>query len=116
MARKTEEKARDEQKWQEAGTAVDQLQKVLENQKDERFHDVKVWVNKVNEDRGMVYVGIALGEALGCSPFCGCAAKQIGDQFEPFLLEQVPWLNRVVMEPQAPMDDGHGHDDLLKVL
>jgi hypothetical protein len=115
MARETAETPRDEQKWQEATTAVAQLQTVLENQKDERFHDVKVWVNKVNESRGMVYVGIALGEGLGCSPFCGCAAKQIGDQFEPFLLERVDWLNRVVMEPEAPMEDDHEHD-LLKVL
>lgn len=116
MPRKTTKDAPpDEQKRQEAETAVGQLQQVLEHQKDERYHDVKLWVNRINEDRGLMYVGIALGEALGCSPFCGCAAKQIGDQFEPFLLERVSWLNRLVMEPQAPVDDDHDLD-LLRVL
>jgi hypothetical protein len=116
MARKeTKEAPRDEQKWQEAETAVGQLQSVLDNQKDDRMHDVKVWVNRINEDRGLMYVGISLGEGLGCSPFCGCAAKQIGDQFEPFLLERVSWLNRTVMEPQSPVDDDQS-SDLLRVF
>lgn len=106
---------RDEQKWQEAETAVNGLQDLLQKQKDERLKPVKVWLNRINPERGMIYVGIALGQDLGCSPFCGCAAKQIGDQFEPFLLEQVDWLSRVVVEPQAPTEDDPGHL-LLKLL
>ena len=116
MPRKTTKEApRDEQKWKEAETAVGQLQRVIAAQKDDRMHDVKVWVNRINEERGMMYVGISLGEGLGCSPFCGCAAKQIGDQFEPFLLERVTWLNRLVMEPEAPVDEDHSND-LLRVF
>ena len=109
------EAPRDEQKWQDGESAVQALQKLLRQQKDPRLQPVKVWLNRINEDRGMAYVGIALGEELGCSPFCGCAAKQIGDQFEPFLMERLPWLTRLVVEPQAPTEDDPGHL-LLKLL
>lgn len=115
MSRPTTETPRDEAKWHEAETAVTALQAVLQQQKDARLQPVKVWLNRINEERGMVYLGIALGEELGCSPFCGCAAKQIGDQFEPFLLERVTWLNRIVVEPQAPTDKDPGHL-LMKLL
>ncbi len=109
------ETPRNEEKWQQAETAVTALQGLLQQQKDPRLQPVKVWLNRINEDRGMAYLGIALGEELGCSPFCGCAAKQIGDQFEPFLIERVPWLNRIVVEPQAPTDSDPGHL-LMKLL
>lgn len=100
---------RDEQKWQESEGVVKALQQVLQGQKDPRLQPVKVWVNRVNAERGMLYLGISLGEELGCSPFCGCAAKQIGDQFEPFLLERLSWLNRLVVEPEAPTEEDPGH-------
>lgn len=93
-----------DEKWLEGDAAVQDLQEVLKGQKDPRLQEVKVWLNRINPERGMMYVGIALGEGLGCSPFCGCAAKQIGDQFEPFLLNRIPWLSRVVMEPESPME------------
>ena len=98
----TKELAKDAPQYKEGEVAVSQLQELLAAQKDERLNPIKVWVNKINPERGMLYMGIALGKDLGCSPFCGCAAKQIGDQFEPFLLERLPWLTRVVMEPEAP--------------
>jgi hypothetical protein len=106
---------RDEAKWQEADTAIKALQEVVAKQDDERMAGVKIWLNRINPDRGMAYVGIALGEALGCSPFCGCAAKQMGDQFEPFLIERVTWLNRVIVEPEAPTQEDPGHL-LLKLM
>lgn len=106
---------RDEAKWQEAETAVKALQEVIAKQKDDRMAGVKVWLNRINAERGMAYVGIALGEALGCSPFCGCAAKQMGDQFEPFLIERVPWVSRVIVEPEAPTQEDPGHL-LLKLM
>ncbi len=106
---------KDEEKWREGEAAVQALQELLTKQKDERMQGVKVWLNRINEDRGMAYVGIALSEELGCSPFCGCAAKQIGDQFEPFLIERVPWINRIIVEPQAPTDNDPGHL-LLKLM
>ena len=110
MARRTKTAdPRDEQKLHASEGVVQELQLVLQNQKDPRFQPVKVWVNRVNSERGMLYLGISLGEALGCSPFCGCAAKQIGDQFEPFLIERLPWLNRVVVEPEAPGEEDPGH-------
>lgn len=100
---------RDEAKWQESEAAVQALQQILQKQKDPRLQPVKVWVNRINSERGILYVGISLGEELGCSPFCGCAAKQISDQFEPFLLERLPWLTRVIAEPQAPTEKDPGH-------
>ena len=103
----------DEEKRQQADTVLHELQEVLDKQDDERLHDVKVWINRINYERGVVYMGLALGEGLGCSPFCGCAAKQIGDQFEPFLLDRLPWLVRVVAEAEAPKDDGN---PLLKFI
>ncbi|MBI4499217.1 MAG: hypothetical protein HY689_15110 [Chloroflexi bacterium] len=109
MMRRTKDEPRDEVKWREGEEAVQALQQLLQQQKDPRLQPVKVWLNRINEERGMMYLGISLGEALGCSPFCGCAAKQIGEQFEPFLLERVPWLTRVIVEPQAPTEDDPGH-------
>lgn len=106
---------RDEAKWQEADTAVKGLQGAISKQQDPRMAEVKVWLNRINPERGMVYVGIALGEALGCSPFCGCAAKQMGDKFEPFLIERVSWANRVIVEPEAPTQEHPGHL-LLKLM
>ena len=103
------ELSHDDPMWSEGEQAVGKLQELLKAQKDERLQPVKVWVNRINPDRGMMYMGIALGKELGCSPFCGCAAKQIGDQFEPFLLERLPWLKRVVMEPEAPEENDPGH-------
>ena len=89
-------------KRKEIEAAVADLAVLLAKQPDERMQGLKVWVNRVVPDRGLVYLGMALGASLGCSPFCGCAAKQIGEQCEPFLLERVPWLTRVVVEAQAP--------------
>jgi hypothetical protein len=115
MARTTKVESRDEAKWQDAERVVGELQQVISQQKDERLKPVKIWVNRINNERGMIYLGIALGAELGCSPFCGCAAKQIGDQFEPFLLERLPWLTRIVVEPEAPTEADPGHL-LLKLL
>lgn len=99
---KPKELSRDDPQFKETEAVVAQLQDLLSQQKDERLRPIRVWVNRINPERGLLYMGIALGKDLGCSPFCGCAAKQIGDQFEPFLLERLPWLTRVVMEPEAP--------------
>lgn len=96
-------------KEQEAREAVQALQGLLEAQPDPRLKEVRVWLKRINEERGILFLGVALGKALGCSPFCGCAAKQLGEQFEPFLLERLPWLSRVVVEPEAPADEGPGH-------
>lgn len=110
MARRLKDaEPRDEGKRQESDAATQALQQLLEKQQDQRLQEVKVWVNRVNSERGMLYLGISLGEGLGCSPFCGCAAKQIGDQFEPFLLERLPWLTRVIVEPEAPTEQDPGH-------
>lgn len=103
----------DEEKKQQAETAVKELQEILAGQEDERLRPVKLWIDRINYDRGVVYLGLSLGEGLGCSPFCGCAAKQIGDQFEPFFLERLPWLVRVVAEAEAPKEEGN---PLLKFI
>lgn len=115
MATTKQAQPRDEAKWGEAEQTVKALQDVISKQKDERMAGVKVWLNRINPDRGMVYVGIALGEALGCSPFCGCAAKQMGDQFEPFVIERIAWASRIIVEPEAPTQEDPGHL-LLKLM
>lgn len=109
MAPRTKQEERDEVKWQEGETAVQQLQGLLQAQKDPRLQPVKVRLKRINPERGMLYLGITLGEELGCSPFCGCAAKQIGEQFEPFLIERLSWLSRVIVEPEAPAEEDAGH-------
>lgn len=110
MARRRKDvETQDEAKRQEVDRAVQDLQVLLTEQTDPRLQDVKVWVNRINDERGVVYLGLSLGEALGCSPFCGCAAKQIGDQFEPYLMERVPWMVRVVAEAEAPPENAPGN-------
>ncbi len=103
----------DEEKKQQAETVVQELQDILKKQDDERLQPVTLWIDRINYERGVMYMGLSLGEGLGCSPFCGCAAKQIGDQFEPFLMERLPWLVRVVAEAEAPKEDGN---PLLKFI
>jgi hypothetical protein len=103
----------DEEKKQQAETVVQELQEILKKQDDERLQPVTLWIDRINYERGVMYMGLSLGEGLGCSPFCGCAAKQIGDQFEPFLMERLPWLVRVVAEAEAPKEDGN---PLLKFI
>ena len=104
-----------EEKRQGAEEAVRALQEILDGQDDLRLHDVKIWLERVNGERGVIHLGIALGEGLGCSPFCGCAAKQLGDQFEPFLMERLPWLTRVIAEAEPPKESESEHP-LLKIL
>ncbi|MBM2826194.1 MAG: hypothetical protein HW403_258 [Dehalococcoidia bacterium] len=104
-----------EEKRTEAEQAVKALQELLSNQQDPRLHDVSVWLERVNGERGVLHMGVALGQGLGCSPFCGCAAKQLGDQFEPFLMERLPWLTRVIAEAEPPKESESEHP-LLKML
>lgn len=103
----------DEEKKKETEVVLKELQGLLDKQEDDRMKDVKVWLNRINPERGVIYIGMSLGEGLGCSPFCGCAAKQIGEQFEPFLMNRLPWVVRVVTEAEAPTDDGN---PLLKFI
>lgn len=91
---------------QQAERAVGELQGLLERQRDPRLREVRLWVKRINPERGILFVGAALGKALGCSPFCGCAARQLGERVEPFLLERLPWMTRLVVEPEAPSDEG----------
>lgn len=103
----------EEERRKETEIVIQELQEVLGKQEDPRLHDVKIWLDRINSERGVIYLGMSLGEGLGCSPFCGCAAKQIGEQFEPFLMNRLPWAVRVVAEAEAPVETGN---PLLKFI
>ena len=49
------ELSHDDPMWSEGEQAVGKLQELLKAQKDERLQPVKVWVNRINPDRGMMY-------------------------------------------------------------
>lgn len=70
-----------------------------------QISDVVVWVKKYDENTSTVYLGLALGNGVGCSPFCGCAANQIADLIGRELVEVFPEIKRVVGLADIPPDE-----------
>ncbi len=69
------------------------------------IQDVIVWVKKFDPETGTVYLGLALGNGIGCSPFCGCAANQIAELIGEELASEFPEIKRVVGLADIPSDD-----------
>lgn len=63
---------------------------------------VEVSINSINEEKGIVKLKLSLGVGLGCSPFCGCAARQLADAIERLMIEKLSWVTRVVGMASAP--------------
>lgn len=63
---------------------------------------VIVWLEEFNPQNKVVVLGLALGTATGCSPFCGCAANQITEVIERMMKHQFPEINKVVGFAKVP--------------
>lgn len=70
-----------------------------------QIEDVVVWLKKFDEETGTAYLGLALGNGVGCSPFCGCAAGQIAEIIGQEISREFPEVKRVVGLADIPGDD-----------
>lgn len=52
------------------------------------------WVQELKSNDSII-IGLALRQGVGCSPFCGCAADQLGRLLEIKLKQRFPQINRV---------------------
>lgn len=70
-----------------------------------QIENVIVWLKKFDEGTGTVYLGLALGNGVGCSPFCGCAANQIAEIIGQEISGEFPEVKRVVGLADIPSED-----------
>jgi len=63
---------------------------------------VIIWVESYDSKTGIVVLGLALGTGTGCSPFCGCAARQITEYIEGLLKNKFSFVKKVRGEPGVP--------------
>ncbi len=69
------------------------------------IEDVIVWIKYFNEKTGTVHLGFALGSSTGCSPFCGCAAKQLTEIIGLEIQKVFPFVNKIVGTAELPSND-----------
>ncbi|MEO0255627.1 MAG: hypothetical protein ABIN20_09435 [candidate division WOR-3 bacterium] len=69
------------------------------------IEDVIVWVKDVDNKKGTIQMGVALGDSTGCSPFCGCAARQITEIIFEELRKKFPQLKKAVGIAELPPED-----------
>ncbi len=67
-----------------------------------QVQDVIVWAKDFNEENGTLYLGLALGNSTGCSPFCGCAARQIAELIGEELQMKFPEIRRTLGFAELP--------------
>lgn len=89
---------------------LDHIRPLLRNAKDPRLHTVIVWLHDYNDSLHRATIGLALGSGAGCSPFCGCAARQlvdeiIGPRLGPELKRQFPDIKSLKPEATLPPPD-----------
>ena len=70
-----------------------------------QISDVVVWIKEFDEETGTLHLGLALSAGVGCSPFCGCAARQIAELIGYELSQKFPEIKRVVGYAEIPPDD-----------
>jgi len=63
---------------------------------------VIVWLEDLNLESETVTLGLALGSGTGCSPFCGCAAKDIVQYMGKKLGNEFAWVKFVRGQPSIP--------------
>ncbi|MBI4119449.1 MAG: hypothetical protein HY456_01210 [Parcubacteria group bacterium] len=66
---------------------------------------IMAWVEKFDEKTGTIQIGMALGSAAGCSPFCGCAAHQIAEAMGEVLKKEFPEIKKVVGIAKLPPEE-----------
>jgi Fe-S cluster biogenesis protein NfuA len=66
---------------------------------------VVVWLLEINPQNNVVILGLALGTATGCSPFCGCAANQITEVIERIIKREFDWVRKVVGQASVPTQE-----------
>ena len=74
-------------------------------QKKPDLKEVIVWVSSWNPATKNLRLGLALGKSTGCSPFCGCAAKQLTKILEKYLIEKFPEIENVYGEAALPSEE-----------
>lgn len=82
------------------------LTQALSRSKTEGLDRVQVWLESIDEERGIVKLGLSLGEGLGCSPFCSCAARQIILAIEELMKQHLPWVRKVHGTASVPKEQG----------
>jgi len=60
------------------------------------------WVQRFDERSGTLHLGLALGTASGCSPFCGCAAREIAEVIGDELQRLYPQVRRTIGLAELP--------------
>lgn len=70
-----------------------------------QIENVIVWLKKFDKETGTAYLGLALGNGVGCSPFCGCAAGQIAELIGQEISREFPEVKRVVGLADIPEDN-----------
>ena len=66
---------------------------------------VVVWLNSYDSDTGAAILGLALGSGTGCSPFCGCAAKEISKYIGNLLKNNFSFIKHARGEACIPPQD-----------
>lgn len=66
---------------------------------------VMVWLLEINPQNNVVVLGLALGTATGCSPFCGCAVNQIAEVIEKRIKQRFDWVRKVVGQASVPTQE-----------
>jgi len=70
--------------------------------KDTDLSTVVIWLEEYNSVNNVVTLGLAIGSATGCSPFCGCAAKDITEMIGDRLIKKLPWVRKVHGQAKVP--------------
>lgn len=63
---------------------------------------VIVWLRQFNDVNNVVTLGLALGTATGCNPFCGCAAQETVEVIEELMKEKLPFIRKVAGKAKVP--------------
>ncbi len=69
------------------------------------IRDVIVWVREFHEPTGTLVLGLALGQGTGCSPFCGCAAKQLAELIGAEMRDAFPQIRRTLGVAELPTEE-----------
>ena len=61
-----------------------------------------IWLKNWDERSKTAVLGLAFGTGVGCSPFCGCLARQITERVEEDIKKKFSGIDRVRGEADLP--------------
>jgi hypothetical protein len=67
-----------------------------------QLQEVIAWAKGFNKSTGILYLGMALGNSTGCSPFCGCAAREIAEVIGEEIKKDFPEIKSAVGMAEYP--------------